>query len=74
MLPSSETKQLCYKKLGLKVGDKFILEHENHENQNQYKNIVFTFDGENILPLEETDNEKFLASLMVGRYKTVKTQ
>ena len=69
-----ENKQACFKKLGLEAGDKFILKHENHENQNQYKNIIFIFDGENILPLGKTDNEKFLVSLMIGRYEIVKTR
>jgi len=68
-----ELEQLTFKKVGLEAGDKFILKHENNENQNIYKDIVFTFDGENISPLKGINQQKFLISICIGRYEIVKT-
>ena len=68
----NELEQLTFKKIGLEIGDKFILRHENNENQNRYKDIIFTFDGKNISPLKGINQQKFLISICIGRYEIVK--
>jgi len=74
----NELHQLAFKKLDLSSGDNFILKHENWENQNKYRDIIFTFDGKNIYPfsravqIKKDDNERLLIALMMGKYEIVK--
>ena len=74
-MPSTdEINQMVFKKIGLEKGDVFILKHHRNENQNEYKEITFTFDGKNISSVEAENLQKFLIAIAIGRYEIVKVQ